>query len=183
MNGKDQRKVTGQFLEHPQQVHQDHRVIDVRGAVEGEDPVGSVRVERQALEDGRVFPFRSEHLKRVNHDIPDEVDLSRLDSFSQQVLPPAFLCHEEEVGDRIRENSINLLRHGSIETPQSSLHVRHRNPELHGCQGGRQSGVHIAHDKDEVRTLRHQDGLQSPHHLRGLNRVSSGSHTEVEIWR
>ncbi len=53
---------------------------------------------------------------------------------------------EEQGGDPVGKDSVDLLGHSEIKTAQACLHVGHRNMQLDGCQGSRQRGIGIAVD-------------------------------------
>jgi len=173
--------MTADLVEGVKEIHQVERRVHARWAVEGDDRVRMLGVKFEAAEDRRLLPARAEGLQSVDHEVADEVNLLWRDAFSEQVLPSALLRHEEEVGDGIREQAVDLLRHGAVEASQPGLHVSHRNPKLYGGDGGSRRGVHVAHHEHQIRTDRIQDRFESSHHFGGLNRMRAGADTETEV--
>ena len=109
------------------------------------------------------------------------MDLFRRDAFAQEVLAAALFGDEEDIRDGIREEPVDLLRHGAVKGAEPRLDVGDRNVELHGRQSGGQSGVDVPHDKHEIRPQRVEDRLEAAHDFRRLHRVRPRPDTEVEV--
>ena len=60
----------------------------------------------------------------------------------------ARLGHEQQVGDRVGHEPVDLLRHRPVEAAEAGLDVRHRDPQLHRRQRAGDGRVDVAeHDR------------------------------------
>jgi len=111
------------------------------------------------------------------------MDLVGRDTFAKKIVAAALLRDEQQIGDRIGDDAVDLLWHRAIETSKTGLDVSHTDPELDRRECGRHGGVHVADHEDEVRARRDEDRLQPPHHLCRLHRVRGRADFEIEIGR
>jgi len=71
----------------------------------------------------------------------------------QEVLPAAFLGHQENAGNGVRHHPINLLRHGTVKAAQARFHVDHRNLQFCGNQRASDGRVYIADNQHRGRAF------------------------------
>src|SRR2546426_154471 len=112
MDGEDDRKVTRQLMERLEQIHQSTAVVDVGGAVQGENRVRPLELQSESVTYRGPLPVRLGGQKRVDHDVADKMNLVRRDSFPEKIVPAALLGDEEEVRDRVAQHSVDLFGHG-----------------------------------------------------------------------
>src|SRR2546425_8475579 len=142
MDRKDDRYVTRHILKGVEKPQQDRWIVHIGRAMQREHGIGPIPMQVETVEHGGVLPAGSEGREGVDHDVADDVDLVSGDPFTEKIFPTALLRDEEPVGDRIRQQAVDLLRHGAVEASKSGLHVRHRNPELD--RGDRRSEEHTS---------------------------------------
>lgn len=119
-------------------------------------------------------------LQCIDHHVPDKVHPSR-DPLVREV-PHGGACRaEEEVGDVIGRNPVDLFGHTPIEAPEARLHVGDRGVEFGSREGTGQGGVRVAEDNHHVRLLFEQHLLDAGKDLAGLLPVRTGSHPEMII--
>src|SRR6185503_3596564 len=76
---------------------------------------------------------------------------------------------------------INFLRHGTIITAKSCLHVSHADAHLHSHERASNGGVHVADHNDPVRLLFGANFLEADHHAGGLDGVGAAADAEVDV--
>ena len=54
----------------------------------------------------------------------------RRNSFAQEIDSAAFLGNQEEIGNRICHDAVDLFRHGAVEAAQPGLNVNYLDPEF-----------------------------------------------------
>ncbi len=102
-------------------------------------------------------------------------------ALGEQVLPRLGRMYEEQLGDRVGHDAVDLLGHRAVEGAQTGLDVGDRQAELDRDQRGRQRGVDIAGDEHDVGTLREQHWLQALHDAGGLLRVRARSDAQTVV--
>src|SRR5688500_3712960 len=110
------------------------------------------------------------------------MNLSPSDAFAQEITDSTRLGHEEQIGYVIREDPVDLFRHGRIERAQAGLDVRNersRARTLRRHERARESRIDIADDDDDVRALLHEDLLETRHHSGRLDGVRPGADSEM----
>src|SRR6267142_5344993 len=182
MDGKDDRELARHVLERVQEILQHRGVVDVRWAMQRDDPVAAL-LDAKSTMNGRAVPPGTELLERVDHHVADEVDLVLADPLAEEVLTSTLLRDEQKLRDRIGQQSVDLFRHGSIVTAEPGLDVGHRNLELRGRDRCRQRRVHVTHHEDHVGALTFQDRLESLHDLCRLVRMGAGPDFERDVRR
>ena len=85
-------------------------VIHVAGTMEREDRIGDgrsliARLEVQPLQNLGSLCGRSVREQRVDHHVPDEMDLLLRNALSPEVLVGARFCRKEEIGDRVGQHN------------------------------------------------------------------------------
>ncbi len=86
--------------------------------------------------------------ERIDHQVADEVNALRGDALAQQVHASAFFGDEEEVGDGVGDDAVDLFRHGAVEAAQAGLDMHDVDAQFLGDQRRRGGGVHVADDED-----------------------------------
>src|ERR1700747_1751002 len=79
----------------------------------------------------------------------------------------------------IRQHTVDLLRHPTIETSQPGFYVGNWNRKLCSSQRASQRGVRVAIDQDIARALAEQHTFDSLQHLAGLDAMRTRTDTEV----
>src|SRR5262249_38714430 len=82
----------------------------------------------------------------VDHQVADEVDPRRVDTFTVQVAPAAGLGDQQHVGQSVGDDPVDLFGHPAVTRPQPRLDVRDQDVELDGRQGAGHRRVHVAGD-------------------------------------
>ena len=111
------------------------------------------------------------------------MNLLRADAFTSEVLASALFGGEEDIRDGVRDEPIDLFRHGAVTGAEAGLDVGDGNVELGGRQRRRQRGVHIPHHERQVCLQCLEDGFEASHDFGRLDRVRPGPDTEVEVRR
>ncbi len=119
--------------------------------------------------------------QRVDHHVPDEMNPIAPDPFLHEILVGCPLGGEEQIGDRVSENPVDLFRHASIKAPEPRLHVSQPEAELGRRECPCQRGVHVADHDDQVRLSFGQHGFEAQHDLGDLGRGARGFHLEVHV--
>ena len=114
---------------------------------------------------------RLEAAEGVDHRVPDEVDALGLDALPTQVLDRIVRVGEQMVGELVRDDPVDLLRHRAIEAPQARLDVRVGDAELDEHERCSQRRVDVTRDEREVRWVSGDDRLEPLH-----RRVPSARH-------
>ena len=150
-------------------MERDHHVAGLREPVPGRDAAFEGPGQRPA--------------QRIDHHIADEIDALREHALRQQVAGRIPGRDEQQIGQPISHDAVDLLGHGPIAAAQPRFHVPDAQAELCRDQSGRQRGIHVAVDEDDVGTQLHEQWLKPLHHRRRLRRVRAGSDPEVVVGR
>jgi hypothetical protein len=131
----------------------------------------------------RVRPLRARQMpaERVDHDVPDEVDLRLVGALEPEVADARRLAREEEVRDRVGQHAVHLLGHRPVEAPEPRLDVGDRDEALRGDERAGDRRVDVADDDDRVRRGLDEHRLEAPHDLGRLLRVRAGADLEVHV--
>jgi len=155
-------------------------VVDVGGAVQGDEAVGalfeaeaSVCVAESSL--GEVFE------EGVDHDVADETELVLGDALAAEVVDAALLGDEEQVGEGVGEEAVDLLGHSAVEAPEPGLDVNDGDLELHGGEGAGDGAVDVAEDDGGGGARVEQVCLVAFEDAPGLCAVWSGADVEVDV--
>ena len=114
----------------------------------------------------------------VDHRVADEVDALGLDAFPAQVLDRIVRVGEQEVGELVRDDAVDLLRHRAVEAPQARLDVRVGDAELDEDERRRERRVDVARHEREVGWICGHDRLEPLHRAGRLLRVRARSDVE-----
>ncbi len=154
--------------------------VDIAGSVQRQQTVVT-GLDRQRLEGrGCAGPLPIPE-QGIDHHVADEVDPVAGDPFPREVLVGRGLRGEQEIGHRVRQHAVDLLRHGPIEAAEPRLHVRQPETELVRGEGSGQSGVHVAHHEDEIGPSGSEHGLEAQHDLSDLGDGARSLHVEIHI--
>ena len=104
----------------------------------------------------------------VDHRVADEVHALVGDAFGAQVLDRLLAVQEEQLGEAVGDDPVDLLGHRQVEAAQAGLDVGDRDPHLDRGQRRRQGRVDVAGDDHQVGRLLDQDRLQPLHRPRRL---------------
>src|SRR5947199_53303 len=116
----------------------------------------------------------------IIHHVPDQVH-SAADPLFGEVIDRGLRGAEEEGGEVVRDDSINLLGHRPIERSQSGLDVSEGPPHLRRDERAGERGVRVSIHQDEVRLLPLEDVFETAHHLRSLPGMTAGSDSEAVV--
>ena len=180
MHRKDHRQITLEALDSRQEATQSRGIVDVARAVQRQDREAS-RPKGEGFEDRRGQGALTESKQRVDHHVADIVDTLGAHAFPDQVVVRRRLGREAVVGDGVREDTVDLLRHRAVEASEAGLDVRQSETQLDRRDGGRQGRVDVAHDDDEIGALPRQDRDEAEHELCGLRRARIRD-AEIDVW-
>ena len=71
-------------------------------------------------------------LEAVDHRVADEHDVVAGDALAGEVVDGVGRRHEQQVGDRVGDETVDLFGHLPVAAAQARLDVRHRQVELGG---------------------------------------------------
>ena len=108
---------------------------------------------------------------------------SSLAPFRAQVVVGVLRGRQQEIGETIGDDAIDLFRHLAIEAAQACLEMRHRNQQLRRDNRRRHRRVHVAGHDNKVGFVLETHRLESQHHLRGLHSVRRRADVEVAVRR
>src|SRR5208283_3383056 len=94
-------------------------------------PTGTI-FKVKLISNRRMLSQRQKMLQRIDHYIADEMNSFPRPAFSKEMVDGVFLCYEEVVGQRVGKNAVDLFRHGTVKTAQTSFDVSDSNAELYG---------------------------------------------------
>ena len=81
------------------------------------------------------------------------MDALGLDAFPAQVLDRIVRVGEQELGELVGDDAVDLLRHRAVEAPQARLDVCVRDAELDEHERRRKRRVDVARHEREVGSL------------------------------
>jgi hypothetical protein len=116
--------------------------------------------------------------KRVDHRVADEVHPGLGDPLGPQVYDRLIGMQEEQLGELVGDDPVDLLGHGAVEAAQAGLDVGDRDAHLDRGQHRRQGRVDVARDEDEVGLLGLQHRLQPLHRPRRLRCMGPRAHLQ-----
>ena len=158
--------------------------VDIAGPVQREQTVVP-GLDRERLEGrGRAGPLTIPE-QRIDHHVADEVDPVAGNPFPREILVGRGFRGEEEIGHRIGEEPVDLLRHGPIEAAEPRLHVSEPDPQLCRGESSGQRGVDVPHHKDEIGPRGSEHRLEAQHDLSDLGGGARSLDVEVyiRIWK
>jgi len=83
----------------------------------------------------------------------------------------------------VGHDTVDLLRHGPVKTPQARFHMAYFDVQLGSRQGSCKHGVGITLHQHHIRCVLHEDLLYASKHLTGLCTVQAGAHVQVVFCR
>ena len=180
MQRENDRHAARELPEHVQRGTEAGRIVDERRAVQRHQDVAT---PLQAEGRARACAQRAgqEREQRVDHRVADDRDASRVDALRRQVLGAIVARTQQEVGEPIGENAVDLLGHRPVTRSKPRLEVHHRDPELGGREGGGEGRVDVAGDQDGVGGMLGEVPFDAEHHRGGLLGVGPGTDAEVHV--
>ena len=121
--------------------------------------------------------------QRVDHHVADLADAPVGDAFPAQVLVRVRARREQQVGERVRDEPVDLLGHAAVERAQPGLHVRGPHADLGRDEGRGHRRVDVAHHHQPVGAVGLDHGLEAQHDLGGLRGVALRAHLQVLVGR
>ena len=111
----------------------------------------------------------------IDHDVADELDLLPGDAFPEQVFVGVLRGGQEQVGQGVGHQAVDLLRHGPVEAAQAGLDVGDPDAHLGADQGAGHRRVDVPDDDDPIRLLPLADGLEADQDAGRLDGMRSRS--------
>ena len=100
--------------------------------------------------------------------LPTRCIARRVDALGAEVRERLVRVGEEQIGELVGDDAVDLLGHRAVEAAQPRLEVGDRDPELGGDERRGERRVHVAGNDHEVRALASRHGLEPLHHARRL---------------
>ena len=82
----------------------------------------------------------------VDHDIPDPMNLLRVNALGNQVFIPIGRGGKQGVGETVCEHAVDFLGHAPVSAAKPRLHMGHLDTALRRHQSTTDRAVHIPHD-------------------------------------
>ncbi len=130
--------------------------VDERGPVQRDEQVGA-GLDVVLAAGAQVAEPILEGDERVDHRVADEADPVGRHPLVREVGLGLGRVREEQVGDLIDQDPVDLLRHRPVEAPQPGLDVGERDAQVGAGESGGKGRVDVAGDDHEVRRLRLED--------------------------
>jgi len=186
VHGKDQGQVARQVPDGPEKRAQHRRIVDVGRPVQGQHAVagGGEEALRDALarshgrDRGAAVPVVEQG---VDHQIAGEPNARRVDPFPREIALGVALGGEQEIGELIGQDPVDLLRHAPIVAAQAGLHMHHGDALLGRNEGTSNRRVDVAHHQHRIRTQVVHYRLEAAHDLRRLDSMAAGTDLQVHI--
>ena len=152
MDGEDDRRGARQRGERRHDAPQLAWLVDVGRAMQGDEHVLAARTPSCSPRAALGGPAL-EAAQRVDHRVADEAHAARVDALGGEVRRGLGAVGEQEVGQPVGEDAVDLLGHRPVERAQAGLDVRNRDAEL-GCrERAGERRVDVATDAHEVGAL------------------------------
>ena len=173
-------KTTGICGRQPAQLG--HRLAQQRAVDEGGTVQGHQREPARLDPEPRRGPQIPEAVlerdQGVDHRVADEVHALLGDALGAQVLDRLVAVQEEQLGELVGDDPVDLLRHRAVEAAQAGLDVGDRDAHLRRGQRRRQGRVDVAGDDDQVGPLVGEHRLEPLHRARRLLGVAARADLE-----
>ncbi len=105
--------------------------------------------------------------RNVDHHVADELDAAG-DVLALEVRHRGRRGAEQQIGEVVGENAVELLGHRAVERPHAGLDVCDRHVGERRGQAARERRVRVAVDEDGVRTLGGEQRAERGEHARRL---------------
>ena len=152
-------------------------VVDVRRPVERDEHV-LVLVDA-VLRPQRALAGRTlEAAQRVDHRVADVADARGVDALAREVLLRLRAVREQQVGEAVGEDAVDLLGHRPVARPQACLEMGDRDVQLRGGERAGERRVDVTGDDHDGGVDVEQDPLEGDQHLAGLLAVASRADAE-----
>src|SRR5262245_18339985 len=117
----------------------------------------------------------------VDHHIADEPRLEFRYAFTRQVRQSSRFGDEQQVGDGISENPVDLLWHCPVETAQTRFDMHDRNTPFNRGERARHRALDISDHHCRGRSILEEMGFVGFENACGLDAVRSRSSTEMNV--
>jgi hypothetical protein len=124
---------------------------------------------------------RLEAPQRVDHRVADEANPGGVDPLDREVGRGLGAVREEDVGQPVGEDAVDLLGHRPVERAQPGLDVRDRDAELGGREGDGERRVDVTAHAHQIGLLLEQHALERLERPRSLHAVRPGADTEEDV--
>ncbi len=101
------------------------------------------------------------------------------DTLGGEVVHGDLAGAEQQGGELVRHDSVDLFGHAAVEAAQARLHMGDGDVEFRRGQGAGQRGVGVAVDQNPVGLFGKEDLLDGRQHPAGLLAVRAGSDVQV----
>ena len=123
-------------------------LVDVRRPVQRRRARRSARARPMRGPRGAVAGAALAAPQRVDHRVADVVDAPGADALGLEVGLALRAVREEQVGELVGEDAVDLLRHAPVARSQARLDVRDRDPHLGGGERAGERRVDVPGDDD-----------------------------------
>src|SRR5579871_757106 len=111
MDGKHHRNAMGYISNYGTNAAQYFHVVDIGRAMQGQHGELAILKPLGTRESAGTLDIAQE---RVDHGVANEMDAVFRNSFVTEVLAGDFVGGEEQIGNGVGSQPVDLLRHGSI---------------------------------------------------------------------
>ena len=141
MNWKENRKPVGDFIDNSQQWFYDRGIINVGGAMQGQQGIAA-RLNPKSFPG--FLPYRQFYVlpKGVYHAVTHEMNVLFRNSFSLQVFVRRFFGSKEQGGQMVSHYPVDLFRHGSVKRPKPGFHMGQGNLLFGGYRATAKCNLH-----------------------------------------
>src|SRR3984957_1873544 len=124
---------------------------------------------------------REKLYQRIDHDIPDSVDFVGRNALVLEVGISILRRSEQEIGESVCHDAVDLFRHGSIERTKPSFYVSHLNEQFRAHQRRGDRRINVPINENQVWLCVKHDRLKSTHDLSRLVRMTARTDLKVYI--
>lgn len=184
MDRKDDGDLRGDGIDGTEEFIEFGCGVNVRRPVQSEDseaaPIAGLS-EAKFVPDRGLLGDRKEVTERIDHDVADEEDGIARAAFLEEMFDGIFLGDEEVVGESVRQDAIDLFRHGTVEAAKASFDMGDAHAQLDGGKGDGNGGVDVAHDENQIGLVVKKGGFDTLEDFGGLGGVGAGADLEIDV--
>ncbi len=147
MDRKHERDPRGDRFDRVERGGEGVAGIHVGRPVQGEHAIAARR-EPEAID--HVGGSVQGVVQRVDHHVADEDDALRGNSLGVQVGLGIVRRDQQQIGELVGEDAVDLLGHGPVAGAQAGFDVGDGDAELGGCEGRGQGAGDVADDDEEL---------------------------------
>ena len=178
VDGEDHADLAAQDGQRAQELPERRRVIDIRRTVQRHQRVRRLEHVVGAL---NAAGGRQQPDERVDHDVADTEDFVVVDALADQVQVAIFRRREEEVGELVGHEAIDLFGHRAIEGAKPGFDVSDAHVQLGADERRGHRGIDVAVDEHEIRLPFQHDRFEARHDFSRLGGVRPGAHREIDV--